>query len=129
MFNQSYQFKFKTAHSLETRKSKADFAKGKYPSRILIIVEAMDTDTRLKDNGSMKFIVPEDFLVSDMMYEIRKKMNKNPSNTITNTDALFILVNGNIMPNMASPMSSIYDSYKDEDDILYLLLTCENTFG
>mmetsp|Transcript_14360 Transcript_14360/g.15918 ORF Transcript_14360/g.15918 Transcript_14360/m.15918 type:complete len:120 (+) Transcript_14360:114-473(+) len=118
----SNKSQFKQEHPLEKRKEVAQKIRSKYPDRIPVIVEkAAKSDA--PDIDKKKFLVPQDITVGKFVYEIRKHMTKlNPEK------AIFLFVN-DVLPPSSALMSTIYESYKDEDGFLYITYSGENTFG
>ena len=112
---------FKEKFSFEKRKEESSRIKTKYPDRIPIIVEK-NRDSDIEDIDKEKYLVPNDLTLGQFIFVIRKRI-KLPAEK-----ALFVFVN-NIFPPQAAFLSSIYDSYKDEDGFLYITYSGENTFG
>ncbi|CAO3656905.1 unnamed protein product [Mucor hiemalis] len=113
--------KFKDEHNFEKRKAEADRIRQKYPDRIPVICEKVDKSD-IPTIDKKKYLVPADLTVGQFVYVIRKRIKLSPEK------AIFIFVN-EILPPVASVLSTIYDEYKDEDGFLYITYSGENTFG
>lgn len=111
---------FKRRYSLEARRSIVNQVIKKYPDRVPIIV--MKGDKRLPELPRPKYIVPRDITLSKFIYEIRKNMYLRPE------QAIYLFVN-NMLPPCNMMMGEIYDRWKDEDGLLYIIYSSENTFG
>lgn len=75
-----------------------------------------------------KCLSPDDITIGTFLYELRSypKLREffEPGKTY------FLLTEGGVIPPVSMPMAQIYDRYKhEEDDMLYLYLVAENTFG
>ena len=114
----SFQKKF----SFDKRKSEASRILEKFPDKIPIIVEQGKND-KLQKIDKSKFLVPQDLTVGQFMNIIRKRIE------LSESEAFFIFVNNRVLPSNSSSMISIYDTYKNEDNFLYITYCGENVFG
>ena len=114
--------KYKESNTLEKRITESSKIKLKYPTRIPIICE-QSNNTKLPDIDKNKFLVPGDLTMGQFLYVIRKRIKLSPE------EAMFAYVNNSILPTTSSPVSVIYDEFKDEDGFLYIIYSGENTFG
>jgi GABA(A) receptor-associated protein len=90
----------------------------KYPDRIPIIFEPkIDIDL-----SKTKMLISENCTVAQIITIIRKYVQLKKS------EAMFLFVNGIIPPNTES-VGSLYQKHKNDDGILEIVLTKENTFG
>ena len=90
----------------------------KYPDRVPVIVESKDIDISHK-----KYLVPSSHNIAQFMAMLRTQAS------VDNKEALFLLINNTLVPNNVQ-FSTVYESYKNADDeILYIYLSKENTFG
>ncbi|XP_027331724.1 autophagy-related protein 8i-like isoform X2 [Abrus precatorius] len=93
---------FKQEFSFDERRKESECIVVKYPDRVPIIIEKYSR--------------------TDLPELDKKKLRLNPGK------ALFIFVK-NTLPQTASLMNSIYESYKDDDGFLYMCYSSEKTFG
>lgn len=112
---------FKEKNSFEERLSESNKIRLKYPKRIPIIVEKSNK-CELNDIDKNKYLAPDNININQFIYIIRKRINLDSS------QSLFILIENRLCPSN-SPLSVIYDDYKNEDGFLYVTYTSENTFG
>ena len=113
--------KFKEKYSFEKRKEESSRIKNRYPDRIPVIVQK-NPDSDIQDIDKQKYLVPTDLTLGQFLFVIRKRI-KLPAEK-----ALFVFID-NIYPPQAAFLSSIYESYCDEDGFLYITYSGENTFG
>ena len=114
---------FKDIHPFETRKKEASRIRAKYPDRVPVIVEKDPKYKSLPDIDKVKFLVPDELTVGQMIYVIRRRIKLSPE------QALFIFVNGSVMPPTAAVLSNVYAEHVDEDGFLYLCYSGESVFG
>ena len=113
---------FKEKFSLEKRIEESERILEKYPDRIPVIVEKNIQCNELDDIDRNKYLVPKDLTYGQFIYIIRKRLKISPN------QALFIFCDSILYNNNIS-MNEIYQTSKDDDGYLYMLYTCENTFG
>ncbi|XP_016742097.1 autophagy-related protein 8i isoform X4 [Gossypium hirsutum] len=80
----------------------------KYPDRIPVIIE--------------RILVPRDMLVGQFIHILSSRLHLSPGK------ALFVFVH-NTLPQTASLMGCVYNSFKDDDGFLYMCYSTEKTFG
>uniref|UniRef100_A0A2K1YUG2 Autophagy-related protein n=1 Tax=Populus trichocarpa TaxID=3694 RepID=A0A2K1YUG2_POPTR len=68
------------------------------------------------------FLVPRDMTIGQFIHILSSRLELTPGK------ALFVFVK-NTLPQTASQMDSIYESYKDDDGFLYMCYSSEKTFG
>jgi len=73
--------------------------------------------------NSEKLLVPKRLNLIDLQNIIRRKAKLN------DYEAIFLFVNGSVILKATNLIEDIYNAYKKEDDILYVLVSKENTFG
>ena len=86
-------------------------------TKVPVVIETKDLDIT-KTN----FVIPRDMSLHEFHCILRKKIRLKKKQSIL----LFI---DNILPLQSRTIGSLYDEYKDEDAILYIIIRCENTFG
>lgn len=90
----------------------------KFPTRIPVIFEPSNGVDLVKT----KFLVPDDTTVSQMMTILRKYVQ------VGKCEAIFLMIN-NVLPANSEILSTIYEKHKNEEDMLVIAVTKENTFG
>lgn len=115
------KFDFENETSFENRCKLFSNLISKYPDRIPIIVtKAFNNDA--SDIKKKKYLVPKDYTLLRVSYEIRKQM------TIQSDKTIILFINNTLLPSCAL-LSHIYDKYKNKDGFLYIIYATENTFG
>jgi GABA(A) receptor-associated protein len=123
MRNNNTSTKFKIAHSSEERLNESRRIRDKYPDRIPIICEKSSyASANCPTIDKIKYLVPSDLTIGQFIYIIRKRLRLKPE------EALYLLVNG-FIPTNSAMMYEIYESYKDEDGVVYFNYCLENVFG
>ena len=113
---------YKSKVSFIERKIEVTNILQKYPDRIPIICEKNQKSKSTPEIDKNKYLVPNDLIVGQFMYVIRKRLH------IGHEKAIFLFINGYIPPS-ACYMRDIYNNYKDDDGYLYITYSGENTFG
>lgn len=113
---------FKDKHTYEERESEASRVRRKYPHRYPVIVEKTIGCDNVPSIDKIKFLVPGDLTIGQLIYVIRKRIKMGSEM------GLFIFIN-DTMPTTADTVSVVYDTHKDEDGFLYVKYSGENTFG
>lgn len=113
---------YKKIKSLEQRKRESDKIFQKHKIKIPVIVLM---DPKMKSCKSYyKFLVSGDINVSNLQFIIRHKIK------IDSSKAIFCITDRNTLLCGNSTMCEIYAQNKDkEDNMLYLNIKFENTFG
>ena len=119
-----YQFKFKRDNpDVTERKKECDKIRRQFPEKIPIICEK-DPHSSINDIDKNKYLVNNDFTVSQFSCLIRKRIN------ITNEQAFYLLVNAKTSITSDRPLYEIYERYRDpEDGFLYIAYSSELTWG
>ncbi|KAK7363416.1 hypothetical protein VNO77_05559 [Canavalia gladiata] len=112
---------FKQEFSFDERRKDAETIIVKYPDRVPVIIEKYSR-TDLPELDKKKYLVPRDMSVGQFMHILSSRLRLNHGK------ALFIFVK-NTLPQTASLMNSVYESYKDDDGFLYMCYSSEKTFG
>ena len=114
---------FKEKHSLIQRKLMSDTIFFKFPDMRPIICEAHNKD-KFKLTKE-KFLCPLNLTIGQLLIVVRKRIIPE----ISKNEALYLFINNKIVPTN-NKIADIYEKYKDaEDNVLYLLVDKENTFG
>ncbi|KAK9202035.1 hypothetical protein WN944_017244 [Citrus x changshan-huyou] len=69
-----------------------------------------------------RFLVPRDMSVGQFIHILSSRLHLTPGK------ALFVFVK-DTLPQTATLMDSVYESFKDEDGFLYMCYSSEKTFG
>ncbi|XP_012482277.1 autophagy-related protein 8i [Gossypium raimondii] len=112
---------FLKEQSLEQRLEESKTILAKYPDRIPVIIERYSR-TDLPDIEKNKFLVPRDMLVGQFIHILSSRLHLSPGK------AHFVFVH-NTLPQTASLMGCVYNSFKDDDGFLYMCYSTEETFG
>ncbi|XP_044498271.1 autophagy-related protein 8i-like [Mangifera indica] len=112
---------FKEQYSLDERLEEAKSIAAKYPDRVPVIIERYSR-TDLPDMEKTKFLVPRDMSMGQFIHILSSRLNLTPGR------ALFVFVK-NTLPQTASHMDTIYESFKENDGFLYMCYSSEKTFG
>ena len=86
-------------------------------TKVPIVIETQKLEITKKN-----YIVPIDMTLQEFHCTLRKKIKLTKQQSI-------VLFTKNILPVQSRMIGSLYDEFKDEDDILYIMVRCENTFG
>lgn len=98
---------------------KGDKLRSKYPTRVPVVF-VCHSDIALEN---LKYLVGESDTIGHILCMIRSQLD------IKKYEALFVLVNNTLIPNTAI-LSTVYAEHKDTtDNLLYMHITKENTFG
>ncbi|XP_003385572.3 PREDICTED: microtubule-associated proteins 1A/1B light chain 3C-like [Amphimedon queenslandica] len=119
----SKQKSFKQRRSFASRKDEVASIRSKFPNKVPVIVERYQKEKDLPILDKTKFLVPEELTLSQFVTIIRNRMG------LTSTQAFYLLVNNKSMASMATTMSDIYDTEKDEDGFLYMVYASQEFFG
>ncbi|KAK7264773.1 hypothetical protein RJT34_32383 [Clitoria ternatea] len=112
---------FKQEFSFDERRKESESIIVKYPDRVPVIIEKYSR-TDLPELDKKKYLVPRDMSVGQFIHILSSRLHLTPGK------ALFIFVKSTL-PQTASLMSCIYDSYKEDDGFLYMCYSSEKTFG
>ena len=117
----NYEGEFKQKYSFEARLDEANRIRVKYPDRIPIIVEH-EKNSNIPLLDKRKYLVPDDMTVGQFMYVIRKRLSLSPE------IAIYMFFKQTLVPTNKE-LGDIYDSNKDKDNFLYIIIGAEKTFG
>jgi GABA(A) receptor-associated protein len=121
MFKQNTPLnQFELNHSFEKRKDESFRILQQYPNRVPIICERINHE--IPELSRKKYLVPDDLIMCNFMYVIRKRLILAPEVSI------YLFVNKKIVPSSMA-MGDIYNKYKSEDGFLYIHYSGESTFG
>ena len=89
----------------------------KYPNKIPIVLHS-----KIEDINNKKLLVTKSHTIGAFLFIIRKFTSLNSS------QAIFIMCD-NILLCSSTTLEDIYNEYKKPDELLYLNVSLENTFG
>jgi hypothetical protein len=93
----------------------------KYPGRIPIIIKP-NSNIELKNKHKVKYLVPHDSPLSQLLLYVRKNVNCGPEQSI------YLLSNNTMLP-LAVSCGEIYKQYTNGTSFLYIDVVQENVFG
>ena len=112
---------FKKKNSFDKRSKESSDINKKFPGRVPVIVEKY-YQNELPEIDKVKYLVPKDMTMAKFIFIIRKRINLEPS------QSLFIMINNSMVVGSRF-ISDVYDDMKDEDGVVYVTYTSENTCG
>ncbi|KAJ4721911.1 Autophagy-related protein [Melia azedarach] len=112
---------FKQGLTFDERLEESKAIIAKYPDRAPVVIERYSR-TDLPEMEKTKYLVPRDMSMGQFIHILSSRLHLSPGK------ALFVFVN-NTLPQTASRMDSIYESFKDDDGFLYMCYSSEKTFG
>ena len=89
----------------------------KYPDRIPLIVES-----RLGDGQVFKYMVPKDRTIAALMTQLRKYIKMSPKK------AIYIFADGYLPPNSYT-VGQVWEHHRNNENVLHIYYSLENTFG
>lgn len=104
-------------------KESVEKIKIKYPGKLPVFIVKSKNDKLLPQINNNKFLVNEDFKVSDLMNIVRKRIELGPE------QSLFFFINDSIIPSSTENLGKLYSEYKNDDDLLIINYCGENVFG
>lgn len=118
-----HKFTFQIANDFSKRYAESDKIKNKYNNRVPIICEIHHKDKKNISLDNTKYLVPIDLSVGQFLHIVRKRIKIEPEK------ALYIFTENYTLSPTSQLIGSLYDNHKNTDGFLYLLISCENTFG
>lgn len=118
------KFKFKEENSFEERiKILKDLRKEKGNAEKLPIICEKDPQCKIEKEIKTRYMLPKDLYFSEFIYIIRKKLNLDSS------VAIFLIIDNKYSVIGNDNIELVYEKYKEEDGILYLLYSDQEIFG
>lgn len=113
---------FKDRLSLKERKRQSELVLRRHPDRVPIIIEREPKCNNVPAIDRCKYLVPQDYSVSQLLYIVRKRVSLAPE------QGLFFFTNSHLITT-SSLLSELYNEHKDQDGFLYINYSGENVFG
>jgi len=119
----NYNSEFKSAFSFEDRRNECARMMEKFPDRVPVIIERIDSSDLPKIDRK-KLLVPNDIALGQLVQIIRKRITLQP-----NVSIFTYITEQQKLVSISLPISQVYAEHKDEDGFLYVFYTSESTFG
>jgi GABA(A) receptor-associated protein len=91
-------------------------------TKIFVIIEK-GKESQLPDLYEKEYKFPNDLLMGQLQFFIRKKIKLSPEK------AIFCFVNNSILCPVSYTIGQIYEQHKSDDNKLHIIYEGENTFG
>ncbi|XP_029140978.1 microtubule-associated proteins 1A/1B light chain 3C-like [Protobothrops mucrosquamatus] len=119
----SFQF-LKKKIILASRKNEVAAIRIRFPYKLPVILERYAKEKILPALHKVKFLVPQEFTMGQLVAIIRNRMG------LRCTQAFYFLLDSNhSLVNMSATMGEVYTTYKDEDGFLYMTYASQEMFG
>jgi GABA(A) receptor-associated protein len=77
------------------------------------VIYEKDADSDYPTVNRIKFLIPSDLTVGQLVYVIRNRIKLDP-------DKVIYIFMGGVLPSPSALMDSIYEEHKDRDGFLYM---------
>ncbi|XP_066467577.1 microtubule-associated proteins 1A/1B light chain 3C [Tiliqua scincoides] len=114
---------FKHRKSFATRVEEVAGIRGKFPTKVPVIVERYQKEKYLPLLDKTKFLVPQELTMMQFITIIRSRM------ALSATQAFYLLVNNKSLASMSLTLAEVYQDYKDEDGFVYMTYASQEMFG
>lgn len=105
----------------------AEKIRSKYPDRVPVICEK-STRSTLPELPKRKFVVHGNMLCGEFKYMVHKQIADATPERLSVDQTIYLFING-ITPKTSTPMSQLYDQFRQADGFLYIRFGAENTLG
>jgi GABA(A) receptor-associated protein len=97
----------------------------RHPTRVPCWIDKAPSEKNIPESpdGRKKYLIEKSMTVGQVMYIIRKRVNINEKK------AIFLFVDGNVLPPNTAVMGELYKEHSRKDGMLYLTYRAESTFG
>ncbi|XP_058021679.1 microtubule-associated proteins 1A/1B light chain 3C [Ahaetulla prasina] len=114
---------FKQRKSFATRVEEVAGIRGKFPTKVPVIVERYQKEKYLPLLDKTKFLVPQELTMTQFITIIRSRM------ALSATQAFYLLINNKSLASMSLTLAEVYRDYKDEDGFVYMTYASQEMFG
>jgi len=121
--NDNRRIPFKESRSLSVRKCEVQAIRQKFPTKVPVIVERYKKEQYLPVMDKIKFLVPEELTLSQLVNILRVRLR------LRQNQAFFVFLSGGDIPALSSNLIQLHRCYKDVDGFLYLTYSSQETFG
>ena len=118
----SFEDNFKKKYEINERIKQSTNLKIKFVDRVPVIIYKSTKSNNISEIDKNKFLIPKDFIVSQLYLIIRKRIK------LDKDKAIFLLCNNSLINNCYN-LNILYEKYKDIDGFLYISYNTENAFG
>ncbi|XP_067901587.1 microtubule-associated proteins 1A/1B light chain 3C-like [Heterodontus francisci] len=115
--------RFKHRKTFAARKEESALIRSKYPQKIPVIVERYPGERHLNSLDRIKFLVPQDVIVSHFITIIRNRLALSPN------QAFYLVVKNRSVSNMYATIAELDQEFKDSDGFLYISYASQEMFG
>ena len=116
-------FAFDKKYTFRSRIEEAGRVLAKYPDRVPIIVEKDPACTTVANIDKHKYLVPRTLSMGQFQHIVRKRLKVTPET------AIFMFVQGGVLPTATEPVGEVYERLGGEDKYLKMTYSSENVFG
>lgn len=113
---------FKQKYCMEERQCFVQDQLFKFPEKIPVVVEFEKHDTFTHKLKKQRFLFPFEMTFGQVLYVFRQKLE------LRKDESIFVFVDEQLFPT-SQLIGNLYESNKDEDGFLYMVLSKEKTFG
>ena len=119
----NFQKSYKSSTPFNKRVEESTQIMKKYPGRYPFIIERSSSSRgTIPVCSKIKYLIPGDITVGQLLAIIRRNMNLAPD------IAIFIFCN-NTLPSTNTLICELYNIHKEDDGFAYITYTGESTFG
>ena len=102
----------------------AHLAMARHPGTYALCIKRADGANDVDELTRNRYLMNGDYTMGHVVCQIRSRVNVKPH------QALFILIDGNILPPVSALVSDVYREHVNtKDGMLHLYYRLENTFG
>ncbi|XP_075043511.1 microtubule-associated protein 1 light chain 3 beta-like [Mixophyes fleayi] len=114
---------FKQRKRLDSRINEVTRVKSKFPSKIPVIVERSRSEKLLPQLQKIKFLVPPETTMGQIVNMIRCRLSLSPSRSLS------VLVSGRQLTSLSMTIQEVYTAHRHQDGFLYVTYMSHEVFG